>query len=64
MKKVIVTGGLGFIGSNLIRILLKKKYFVINIDKVTYSSNFYNVRAFSKNKNYKFLKVDMQQKLM
>ena len=59
MKKVIVTGGLGFIGSNLIKILLKKKYFVINVDKVTYSSNFYNVKAFSKNKNYKFLKVDI-----
>jgi len=59
MKKVIVTGGLGFIGSNLIKILLKKKYFVINIDKVTYSSNFYNVKKFSKNKNYKFFKVDI-----
>ena len=54
MKKVIVTGGLGFIGSNLIKILLKKKYFVINIDKVTYSSNFYNVKNFLKHKNYKF----------
>ena len=59
MKKVIVTGGLGFIGSNLIKILLKKKYFVINIDKVTYSSNFYNIKNFSKNKNYKFFKVDI-----
>ncbi len=59
MKKVIVTGGLGFIGSNLIKILLKKKFFVINIDKVTYSSNFYNVKKFSKNKNYKFFKVDI-----
>ena len=59
MKKVIVTGGLGFIGSNLIKILLKKKYFVINIDKVTYSSNFYNVKKFSKDKNYKFFKVDI-----
>ena len=62
MKKVIVTGGLGFIGSNLIKILLKKKYFVINIDKVTYSSNFYNVKKFSKNKNYKFFKVDINNK--
>ena len=59
MKKVVVTGGLGFIGSNLIQILLKKKYFVINIDKVTYSSNFYNVKKFSKYKNYKFFKVDI-----
>ena len=59
MKKVVVTGGLGFIGSNLIQILLKKKYFVINIDKVSYSSNFYNVKEFYKNKNYKFFKVDI-----
>ena len=59
MKKVIVTGGLGFIGSNLIKILLQKKYFVINLDKVTYSSNFYNIKNFSKNKNYKFFKVDL-----
>ena len=34
MKKVIVTGGAGFIGSNLVKYLLKKKYFVINIDKL------------------------------
>ena len=34
MQKIIVTGGLGFIGSNLIELLLKNKYFVINIDKI------------------------------
>jgi len=62
MKKVIVTGGLGFIGSNLIKILLKKKYYVINLDKITYSSNFYNVNEFSKNKNYKFIKIDINEK--
>jgi dTDP-glucose 4,6-dehydratase len=60
MKKVIVTGGLGFIGSNLINIL-KKKYFVINIDKVTYASNFKNI---SPNiKNYKFYRQDINNKI-
>ena len=34
MKKVIVTGGLGFIGSNLIDLLISKNYYVINIDKI------------------------------
>ena len=38
MKKVIVSGGAGFIGSNLVRYLLKKKYFVINVDKLGYSA--------------------------
>ena len=50
MKKFIVTGGFGFIGSNLIKYLLAKKYFVINIDKSSYSANPYNVRKFQKNK--------------
>ena len=57
MKTIIVTGGLGFIGSNLINILNKKNYFIINIDKVSYSSNFKNI---SNNiKNYKFYKQDI-----
>ena len=62
MKKIIVTGGLGFIGSNLIRLLIKKKYFVINIDKVSYASNFYNTRDFSTKKNYKFIKLDINNR--
>ena len=41
MKKIIVTGGSGFMGSNLVNYLIKKKYFVLNIDKLTYSSNKY-----------------------
>ena len=57
MKTIIVTGGLGFIGSNLINILSKKKYLIINIDKVTYASNSRNI---IKNiKNYKFYKEDI-----
>ena len=62
MKKIIVTGGLGFIGSNLIELLLKKNFFVINIDKVSYSSNFYNTKSFEKSKKYKFIKLDINNK--
>ena len=62
MKKVIVTGGLGFIGSNLIELLISKNYYVINIDKVTYSSNFYNTREHKNSKNYKFIKCDIKDK--
>ena len=62
MKKVIVTGGLGFIGSNLIDLLISKNYYVINIDKVTYSSNFYNTKEHKNTKNYKFIKCDIKDK--
>ena len=58
MKKVIVTGGSGFIGSNLVNYLLKKKYFVINIDKLTYASNKIKNKL-KNNKNYKFFKLDI-----
>ena len=61
MKNIIVTGGLGFIGSNLIELLISKKYRVINVDKVSYSSNFYNTKQFEK-KNYKFIKSDLNNK--
>ena len=61
MKKVIVTGGSGFIGSNLVNFLIKKKFFVINLDKLTYSSNTYKNDLRNK-KNYKLIKVDIINK--
>ena len=60
MQTIIVTGGLGFIGSNLINIL-KNKYFIINIDKVSYASNFNNIDPGIK--NYKFYKIDINSKI-
>jgi dTDP-glucose 4,6-dehydratase len=60
MNTIIVTGGLGFIGSNLIKILNKKNIFVVNIDKVSYASNFKNIPE--NIKNYKFYKEDINNK--
>ena len=62
MKKVIVSGGLGFIGSNLIELLIRKKFYVINIDRISYSSNFYNTKEFKKSNQYKFIKCDIRSK--
>jgi dTDP-glucose 4,6-dehydratase len=60
MEKIIITGGLGFIGSNLINIL-KQKYYIINVDKVSYASNFNNIHQ--NIKNYKFYKQDINNKI-
>ena len=62
MKKLVVTGGSGFIGSNLVKFLLNKKYFVINIDKLTYSANPYSLRKLANNRNYRFYKQDINNK--
>jgi len=64
--KILATGGLGFIGSNLIDLLIKRNFYVINLDKVSYSSNFYNIKDINKSKKYKFIKVDInsQNKLI
>ena len=61
MKKIIVTGGSGFIGSNLVNYLIKKKYFVVNIDKLTYSSNKY-FNTIRNKKNYNFFRLDINNK--
>ena len=62
MKKIIVTGGLGFIGSNLIDLLIDRNYYIVNIDKVTYSSNYYNTKNYKNSKKYKFIKCDIKDK--
>lgn len=56
---IIVTGGCGFIGSRLIRALIKENENVINIDKLTYAADIKNTKEFSDNKNYIFVKGDI-----
>ena len=56
-KKAVVTGGLGFIGSNLIELLIKKNFFVINIDKINYASNIYNLKNIKKKITTNFINL-------
>jgi dTDP-glucose 4,6-dehydratase len=61
MNKIIITGGSGFIGGNLVNYFLKKNYLVINIDKLSYSGINYNMSNINK-KNYFFIKSDINNK--
>lgn len=58
---ILVTGGLGFIGSNFIRHILEKykEYRIINLDKQTYAGNPDNLKDIEKNPNYSFVRGDI-----
>ena len=58
MKKILITGGSGFIGTNFINFLLDKNFKVFNIDKLSVVSTPEKFKVNHKNKNYKFYKLD------
>ncbi|MHC4068324.1 MAG: dTDP-glucose 4,6-dehydratase [Planctomycetota bacterium] len=61
MKKILVTGGAGFIGSNFVRMVLSEHpdCFVVNLDKLTYAGNLENLEGFLEHQNHKFVKGDI-----
>lgn len=61
MRKILVTGGAGFIGSNFVRMALSEHAdcFVVNFDKLTYAGNLENLAEFMEHENHKFVKGDI-----
>lgn len=59
MKKIIVTGGAGFIGSAYVRHAILNGFIVCNVDKLSYASNLSNVASVDNHENYSFTQIDI-----
>ncbi|MDD3034976.1 MAG: dTDP-glucose 4,6-dehydratase [Bacteroidales bacterium] len=61
MRNILITGGAGFIGSHLVRLMVNKYpgYRIINLDKLTYAGNLANLKDIEKRENYTFIKGDI-----
>ena len=61
MKTILITGGAGFIGSHLVRLMVDKypQYRIVNLDKLTYAGNLANLKEVENRPNYAFVRGDI-----
>lgn len=61
MKKILITGGAGFIGGNFVHYMVNKypEYMIVNLDLLTYAGNLETLKKIENNPNYKFIKGDI-----
>ena len=66
MKKILITGGAGFIGSHVVRLMVNKysEYHIFNLDSLTYAGNLENLSDIENSTNYTFLKGDIPMKIL
>lgn len=57
--RILVTGGAGFIGSNLVRLLVRQGHETLNVDKLTYAGNLNSLSDVANQSNYRFAQVDI-----